>query len=131
MSGTRFTVTDTEALRELAELCPVYDDQDAVGVLTTAILGTDHARGLIDGPCSIATDLLADHAHEGRVDGYRIFIRPFEDPDAPWIASNILRTEDRDREVPAEPGGSWSYDTAAIIRDAVKIANDMLAWSER
>jgi hypothetical protein len=128
---------DEGALAELAELCPVYDDQDAAGVLTTAMLGSDgdQAHAVIRGGCEIAADLLADHAEHGEVDGWRIIIHPSSDLDAPWIASHIFRVSDLDRmqASPDEPydDREGSYDTAEIIRETVRTANEMLKWSER
>jgi hypothetical protein len=73
---------------------------------------------------SLAVELLADA--DGELDGYRILIHPTSDPADPWIASNIERVSDR--EPLDQPTGSGGiYDTAEIIRDAVKIANDPLA----
>jgi hypothetical protein len=131
--SARFIIRNEDWLATLAELCPVYDDLDAVGVLTTAILGDDGDPGhsIIDGPCDIAADLLADAANEGEVDGYRIIIHPSGNLADPWLASNIERVSYRDDiDTPAKPGDSWSYDTAAIIRHAVEVANNLLAWSE-
>jgi hypothetical protein len=111
-----FHITDEDELAELAADYEVTDDQEASIVLDAAIFGID-GDPVIAGGCEIAVDLLADG--DGQIDGYRVIIHPTTDTEDPWIASSILRASDYDN------------DPAAIIRDVVKIANDMLAWSER
>lgn len=105
----------------------VASDQDALLAIEAALPGTgDHP--LISGPCEIAVDLLADG--DGEIDGYRIIIHPAPDPSEPWIASPICRVSDVEQwDDPADPDDL--YDTAEIIENAVRTANELLEWSER
>jgi hypothetical protein len=105
----------------------VANDHDAMLAIEAALPGvSDHP--LISGPCAMAVDLLADG--DGEIDGYRIIIHPASDLNEPWIASPIFRVSDVEQwDDPPDPGDL--YDTAEIIENAVKTANELLEWSER
>lgn len=117
---------DYSGLAQLAADYEVDEDRDALLAIEAALPGTgDHP--LISGPCAMAVDLLADS--DGEIDGYRIIIHPTPDLNEPWIASPICRVSDLEqleRRV-----GRPNYDTAEIIENAVKTANELLEWSKR
>jgi hypothetical protein len=121
----QFTLNET-GLADLAERYPVEDDHSALLALETAILGNGgFSSPLITGPCELSVDLLANGY--GVIDGYRLLIRPSEDADDPFLASHIQRVTDLiPLTAPDDDGGL--YDTAEIIRSAVRAANELLAW---
>ena len=122
---------DESRLADVAGRYPVTDDHSAFLALETAIRGHDGdpATAVITGgPCDLAVELLANEY--GELDGYRLLIHPAANLTDPWIASNTESVTGRDRLAePDEDGGI--YNTAQIIRDAVTLANELLAWSQR
>ena len=122
---------DESRLADVAGRYPVTDDHSAFLALETAIRGRDGdpATAVITGgPCDLAVELLANEY--GELDGYRLLIHPAANLTDPWIASNTESVTGRDRLAePDEDGGI--YNTAQIIRDAVTLANELLAWSQR
>jgi hypothetical protein len=125
---TRFIVYG-HMLPGIAERFPVSTDHGAVMALNEALFTTEGelCDSAIDGPCDMAAELLADS--DGEIDGYRIMIHPAGNVNDPWIAGHIEYVRDRETlPEPDEEGGI--YDVAAIIRDAVQAANELLDWYE-
>jgi hypothetical protein len=113
----------------IAARFPVEDDHGAVLALEEALFPAEGElrESAISGPCDMAADLVAND--DGEIDGYRIIIHPSGNVNAPWIAGHIEYVRDRETlPEPDEEGGV--YDVAAIIRDAVATANELLNWYE-
>jgi hypothetical protein len=128
----RFTLNESRlpelADPELGDRFPVVTDHDVLMLLEAVLPGTSDSP-LIDGPCEMAIDLLADE--DGLIDGWRVIIRPDEEhTDAPWLSSHINRVSYLE-PLPEPTENDGRYDPAAIIRDAVALANELLDWYER
>src|SRR5262245_54181249 len=86
--ATEFTL-DEARLADLAARYEIETDHDALLALEAVILGDGDGGPLLDGPCEVHVDLLADA--DGELDGYRVLLHPEDDPAAPWLASHIQR----------------------------------------
>lgn len=122
-----FTLDET-GLASLAENYPVETGHDALLAIEAALPGTSD-KPLITGPGALSAGLLADSS--GGTDGYRILACPDSWPaGAAFLASDVQRASDFGQpEVPDENDGL--YDTAAIIRGVVEIADDLLDFASR
>ena len=116
---TEFTL-DESRLANVASRYEIETDHDALLALEAVILGDGggvEGDPLLDGPCEIGVDLLADA--DGELDGYRIILHPDEDLAAPWVASGIQRVSYHRED---------GRDTAGIITDFARVANSLFAW---